>query len=256
MGYDERRPVSGQGIRVHLHGARPGFIGGALLIIFGTLLFFDNLGILPVSVFGAFWPIVFLCMGVYGFIRSRSSTVRVWAAASVIAGVLLLLDAFHVIYVTARSLWPLALIATGVAMLVYRARWADLTNRFSIGANNATSTMSNNLTEFALFSGVKRRIETQNFEGGDLSSVFGSIELDLRWAGISTPGRIAVLEANAAFGAIELRIPESWRLSLQGNAVFGAYEDKTIPPRPEPGVETPTLVIKGGTAFGAVIVRN
>jgi hypothetical protein len=67
---------------------------------------------------------------------------------------------------------------------------------------------------------------------------------------------VAVIEANAAFGAIELRVPETWRVSMQGNAVFGAYEDKTIPPRPEPGAETPTLVIKGGTAFGAVIIRN
>lgn len=255
MGYNERRPVN-EGVRAHLHGARPGFFGGALLIVFGTLLFFDNLGILPVSVFGAFWPIVFILLALYGFFRTNSATVRVWSAASFVAGVLLILDAFHVIRVTAATLWPLALIAAGVAMLVCRARWTEFSNRFSIGANTATRPVANSLTEFALFSQVKRRIETQNFEGGDLSSVFGSIELDLRWAGISTPGKIAVLEANAAFGAVELRIPETWRLSLQGNAVFGAYEDKTIPPRPEPGVETPTLVIKGGTAFGAVVVRN
>jgi predicted membrane protein len=239
-----------------LHSARPGFFGGALLIIFGTLLFFDNLGILPVSVFGAFWPIVFLALGIYGFAHASGPMVRVWSVAAFIAGILLALHAFHIIYVTARSLWPLALIATGVAMLLSRSRWAEFANRVSIGANSTTRPMANNLNEVALFSQVKRRIETQSFEGGDLSSIFGSIELDLRWAGISTPGKIAVLEANAAFGAVELRIPETWRLSLQGSAVFGAYEDKTIPPRPEPGVETPTLVIRGGTAFGAVVVRN
>ena len=32
---------------------------------------------------------------------------------------------------------------------------------------------------------------------------------------------------SVTLGAIELRIPESWRVNLQGNAVFGAYEDKT-----------------------------
>jgi hypothetical protein len=45
-------------------------------------------------------------------------------------------------------------------------------------------------------------------------------------------------------------------VQLQGNAVFGAYEDKTIPPRPEAGVEGPTLVVRGGTAFGAVEISN
>jgi hypothetical protein len=43
---------------------------------------------------------------------------------------------------------------------------------------------------------------------------------------------------------------------MQGSAVFGTYEDKTIPPRPEPGVALPTLIIRGGTAFGSVVIRN
>jgi predicted membrane protein len=257
MGYNERRAVSSDtSCRMRIPGARPGFVGAVLMIVFGTLIFFDNLGILPVNVFDAFWPLVFIGAGGYFFLRTGSQVVRVWSAASVIAGVLLILDDFQIIRVNMATLWPLALIATGISMLVCRARISEFTNRYTIGSNTATRPISNNVVEFAIFSQVKRRIETQSFEGGDLSSVFGGIELDLRWAGISTPGRIAVLEANAAFGAIELRIPETWRISLQGNAVFGAYEDKTIPPRPDPGSETPTLVIKGGTAFGAVVVRN
>jgi len=254
MGYDERRPVTA--VRINLRGARPGFIGGALLVVFGTLLFLDNLEILPVSVFGAFWPLVFLGLGVYGFLRSCSVTLRIWSVASFVAGVLLVLDAFHIIRVTMATLWPLGLIATGAVMLVYRMRWSEFTDRLSFGSNSTSRPLGNTVSELAVFSQVKRRIETQNFEGGDLSSLFGGVILDLRQAGISTPGKIAVLEANAAFGAIELRIPETWRLSLQGSAVFGAYEDKTIPPRPQPGMEIPTLVIKGGTAFGAVVIRN
>lgn len=258
MGYDERRPMTARaGVRVHFSGgARPGFIGGALLIVFGTLLFLDNLGILPVSVFDAFWPLFFMGLGAYGFVRSCGAVIRIWSAAAFLAGVLLALDDFHIIRVTMATLWPLALIATGGAMLVARLNWTGLSERFNIGSNNVSRPIVSRLNEVAVFSGVKRRIESQNFEGGELSSVFGGIEIDLRRAGISTDGKVAVLEANAAFGAVELRIPETWRLSMQGTAVFGAYEDKTIPPRPEPGVETPTLVIKGGTAFGAVIVRN
>jgi hypothetical protein len=257
MGNDERRPVSAQaGLRVHLHGSRPGFVGGALLIVFGSLLFLDNLGILPVSVFDAFWPLFFIGLGAYGFFRSCSPVLRVWAGASFFAGLLLLLDDLHLIRVTGQTLWALALIAMGIVMLRARLNLGRVADRFNIGSNSSSRPNVTRLDEYAVFSSVKRRIETQNFEGGELSSVFGGIELDLRWAGISTPGRIAVLEANAAFGAIELRIPETWRISMQGTAVFGAYEDKTLPPRPEPGLETPTLVIKGGTAFGAVIVRN
>jgi predicted membrane protein len=257
MGYDERDPVIPRArVRLHLSGSRPGFVGGALLIVFGTLLFIDNLGFLPVSVFDAWGPLVFLGLGAWWFLRSNTNVCRIWSAALFVAGLLLVLDLFHIVKVTMATLWPLALIAAGAAMLVGRLDWGRLADRFSVASNTNTRPIFNRVQEVAVFSQVKRRIETQNFEGGELSSVFGGIEIDLRWAAISTPGKIAVLEANAAFGAVELRIPETWKISLQGSAVFGAYEDKTIPPRPEPGVETPTLVIKGGTAFGAVTVRN
>ena len=58
------------------------------------------------------------------------------------------------------------------------------------------------------------------------------------------------------FGAIELRIPETWRVSMQGTAVFGAYEDKTIPPRPDPGIQTPTLADQRRHRFRRSFVRN
>jgi predicted membrane protein len=244
------------GARIHLGFSHRGFIGGAMLIVLGTLLFFDNLGILPFSVFVAFRPLFFMGIGAYGFFRCGGVVLRIWSAAAFLAGVLLALGAFRIVHVTMATLWPLALIAIGAVMLVSRLNWTTLTDTFNIGSSANSRTLATRLSEVAVFSGVKRRIEAQNFEGGELSSVFGGIEVDLRRAGISTDGKVAVLEANAAFGAVELRIPENWRLSMQGTAVFGAYEDKTIPPRPEPGVETPTLVIKGGTAFGAVIVRN
>ena len=64
------------------------------------------------------------------------------------------------------------------------------------------------------------------------------------------------IEANTSFGSVEIRIPESWKLNMQGQAIFGAYEDKTIPSRPEPGVQTPVLVIRGNSIFGGVTVRN
>ena len=112
------------------------------------------------------------------------------------------------------------------------------------------------LQEFALFSSLKRKVDTQAFEGGEVSSVFGGVEIDLRKAAISSASGQAILEASAAFGGIEVRVPETWNVVLQGTAVFGAYEDKTISARRETGLPLSTLVIRGGTIFGAVVVEN
>ena len=51
------------------------------------------------------------------------------------------------------------------------------------------------LNEAIVFSSVNRRVETQQFEGGKLDVVFGSIELDLSEASIASPARQAELEA-------------------------------------------------------------
>jgi predicted membrane protein len=261
----ERRPVTLKaGLRENLCALGPGTFVGLLLVVLGSLLFIDNLDLLPFSVASAFWPLAILAYCGMTFYRTGSPVVRVWTLTGIVWGALMLLDDLHVIHVRGAILWPLILIAAGVVLLMYRMRWQEVpwhewtswTNRLSIASNAKTRSVSGRLEEYAVFSAVKRRIESVNFEGGELTSVFGSIELDLRWASIATPDKQAVLEANCAFGAIELRIPETWRVNLQGTAVFGAYEDKTLPPRPDPGSLIPTLTVRGGTAFGAVTLRN
>lgn len=237
-----------------------GSIVGLLLITGGSLLFLDNLAILPFQVTDAFWPVVLMVFGAVSLFRSPSSTGKVWSSTAIIGGILLLLGNYNIIHAGWDIIWPLALIAGGVVMLICRYRWQGLPESFRnctrMGVKSSGNGEDNRLQIDTVFSGVKRRVETTNFEGGQLNCVFGSIELDLRRATISSQDRSIEIEANAVFGGIEIRIPENWKLNLQGTAVFGNYEDKTIPPRPEPGVELATLILRGGTAFGAVVIQN
>ncbi|MDP9171708.1 MAG: cell wall-active antibiotics response protein [Acidobacteriota bacterium] len=229
----------------------PGTIIGIALIGGGALLFLDNLGILPFRATSLFWPLAFLVYGAVFLYNSRSTATAVWGVCSLVAGCLLLLNTVGILHVTIRTLWPLALIAAGVTMLLYRMRWQHLSDRFA-----STGGTFDRLQEFAIFSGIKRKVDSPSFEGGEISTMFGGIEIDLRRAGISPATKQVIIEANAAFGGIEIRVPETWRVSLQGTAVFGGYEDKTVPPRPEPGVDIPLLIVRGGTAFGGVSIQN
>jgi hypothetical protein len=105
----------------------------------------------------------------------------------------------------------------------------------------------------------------REISGGELVSVFGSIEIDFRGANIAltvpadtnaAPVRRAEIEATAVFGSVEIRVPQTWRVVKNGTGVFGSYEDKTLPSRPEPGVEQPTLFIHGGAVFGSVTIES
>jgi len=89
-----------------------------------------------------------------------------------------------------------------------------------------------------------------------VDAVFGSIELDLSGASISSPDRLAALEVNAVFGGVEITVPRTWKVVMKNAAVFGGCEDKTFPPRPEPGFEPATLVLTGSAVFGGIEIRN
>ncbi len=238
-----------------------GSLVAVVLIVIGALLFLDNLGLLPVRHIGDYWPLAVVAWGFAIFERKRTAHSLIWAAAVVVFGILALLGNLHIIHMTAGIIWPLVLIAFGATMLVGRSalpsspQWWNQ-GQFDAGTNPRPSFFGNRLMESVVFSGAERRVESQHFEGGKVEAVFGGIELDLSGAAITSPDRRAMLEVNAVFGGIEIRVPRTWRVEKKGSAVFGGFEDRTFPPRPEPGVEPPTLMIRGAAVFGGIEVKN
>lgn len=106
-----------------------------------------------------------------------------------------------------------------------------------------------------IFGGIDRRITTDRFEGGKLAAVFGGLDLDLRDA--QTQLDQIVLHADAVFGGIDVMVPDTWEVDVQGTGVFGAYDDQTHPPvAPADGSAPPLLIVKGGAVFGGVTIRN
>jgi predicted membrane protein len=253
-----------------LSGAPRGSLFALLLIIAGALLFLDNLGVLPIQDIRAYWPIWMILLGVHLFDRMRSVVGSIWAVAFVVSGTLLILGNLQIIHVTGNVVWPVMLIAFGAMMLIHPVHGDEWRARFRLAAAERRnrrfshrgrgiapqSFSGNKLNESLVFSSLNRRVETQQFEGGKLEVVFGSIELDLSEASVSSPDRQAELELNAVFGGIEIIIPRTWKVILKSTAVFGGCTDQTVPPRPEPGFPPVTLVITGGAVFGGISIRN
>jgi predicted membrane protein len=230
-------------------------IGAIILIAIGALLFLDNLGFLPFAHLRAYWPLAISAWGIAMLNRSRPACSMVWPWTMVAIGILLTLGNLGVLRASMHTIWPVFLIAAGVGMLLRRTGFVRPPAHYfaSRGRSNFFDT---GLHLNAVFSGVNRRIDSPNFESAELNSFCGELKVDLRGATISTANHEAIVETNAAFGAIKLRVPETWKIVVQGTAVFGAYEDKTVPPRPVPGVDIPKLIIRGNATFGAVEIEN
>ena len=223
---------------------------GAVIVAVGLGLLLDNLGIIRFNDVWRFWPLALVVWGASRILESRSMSGYVFGGLLVLVGAILLLDYFNILifeFDIWQMIWPLLIIGFGVSLLL---RAMDR-KRYLEGVPPSTA---NDLGHFVLFSGIKRRIESQDFKGGDIVAIFGGVNIDLRRAGIT--GERAVIDVNALFGGVDIRVPDSWRVVLKVMGIFGAFEDKTVPPRPDPNVKTPELLITGAALFGGVKVDN
>lgn len=236
------------------HSGLSGIVVGALIVAIGLVILLDNLGIVKVYDIWRFWPVILIGFGVSRVLESRHPGGQVWGGLMVLVGAAFLLDNLHILifdFDVSHLIWPLAVIGFGVFMLL---RAMDR-RRILEGVPTTASTGTDGaLGSWAIFSSVKRKVDSQDFKGCEATAVFGEVKIDLRKAGIA--GDQAVIDVNALFGGVDIRVPDNWRVEMKGAGIFGAFEDKTIPPRVDPGVKSPQLIITGTAVFGAAKVDN
>ena len=90
-------------------------------------------------------------------------------------------------------------------------------------------------------------MESQNFKGGEITAIFGGIEVQLTRANISDEG--AVIEMTAIFGGLKLIVPRDWVIKVEVVSIFGGFTDKRLYSSPNP-TQNKVLYIKGVTVFG------
>ena len=225
---------------------------GAFVILLGVLFLLDNLDVLDFHHAIAFWPAVFIVMGVVKLLDSRSTNGKLIGAALIGLGVMLTLKRLGFWYVSWHTMWPIILIMVGGAV-VYKA----VTGRRALAGavplkdllKDAKDDGDSVLDVTAILGGFERRITTQNFRGGEVTAVMGGCELDMR--GSSIQGE-AVINVFAAMGGITIKVPPDWTVVLHGTPILGGFEEKTI----APPNNTKRLIIQGYAIMGGVEVRN
>ena len=237
-----RRGSPSRGLR---RESRPGIIPGLVLVCIGTVILMDHMGYIPADRLWRLWPVILIVAGAIKFFRECNRAV---GAVMMALGTLFLGSNFGVIRLNWNDLWPLVLIAVGVGLI-----WS----RFEVPRMRAAQSGDPNMVNaYAMFGGVERRIGASNFAGGDVSAIFGGVELDFRSAEIE--GEEAVLYVEAVFGGIEIVVPERWTVVYEGQSIFGGYTDETRPPLPDvPGAPArKRLILRGRALFGGINVKN
>lgn len=212
------------------------FFGG-LVVAAGVILLLDNTGALDAGdVFTTWWPVVVIVAGLLGLVANP----RHWAAPVIVmlVGGALLLWTLGVVD-SLDLVIPAALILIGIFVIFGRAR------------PGAEETSADRISTFNFFSGSEIASHSKQFSGGNVAAVFGGAEIDLRDA---APAPGAVIDAFAAFGGIEISVPEGWQVLTRGFPIFGGFENATTKDRIPP--DAPTLTVQATILFGGVEIKH
>lgn len=234
------------------------YIIGFSLVILGILFLIDRLEIIYFGdIISTWWPLFILGVGVYEMARGQKRFVFglfVFIIGLIFQGQNLEIlpgnfwDAF----------WPLMLVLIGVWILSGKLHHKkDKNKKFSYKDVSFDNTISENETDFqflAVFGGSRETVEKEDLRNGVATAVFGGVELDLRKCQIPTGE--ARLELTAAFGGIEIWIPQNWKIETNGLPLFGALSNKTWPLTNEIDIPRPVLKINYLAMFGGIEIKN
>jgi predicted membrane protein len=242
-----------------------GLLMGLLFCVAGALLILREIGIL-FPPFLLSWQMLLITIGLLIGISSKFRSPGF--IFPILIGSFFLFREYMPEVFPAQYLLPAGLIAVGLILMIRPKRRFNRLNPGNAGvqdesANTADTDVDTGneftsretisgerISETAVFANIRKMVIAKNFAGGEVSSVFGSAEINMLQADIEKEAR---LELNAVFGSIRLVVPPHWQIKMETTAVLGGVEDK----RPRHAIYSDKiLILEGNAVFGGIQIES
>jgi len=226
---------------------------GIFLLIIGGVLFASKMGA-PVPRWMFSWEVILIAIGLFIGVKHNFRN-PAWFIL-ILVGTASLADDYFPDFNIRAFIWPGAIMLLGVYFILKPKRIRTRSEEWKGGFQpvyEATTASSEEYVDItATFGGVKKRILSKNFKGGDITAFMGGAEIDLTQADIQNK---AVIDVSAVFGGVKLIIPANWDIQNKATAVFGGVEDK----RAISGAALDShklLIIDGTAVFGGIEIKS
>ena len=218
---------------------------GIIFIVVGAVLIAKKMDIIPASISHIIisWQMLLIGIGVANILTKanyRSGLILIS-----IGTFFILPKMFDIPFEVREMFWPAIFIVIGVLMVSVKNRHR------SFGNNESSEHCIDMLT---LFGGGNRKITSDQFIGGKVTSIFGGSEIDL--TGASLRDNECEVDVFTMFGGAEITVPRGWEVQVDVTSIFGGFDDKRGPVELTDGEFKKTLVIKGFTIFGGGEVKS
>ena len=217
---------------------------GIILIALGIIFGGNALNLFSINVFFKGWWTLFIIIPcLIGLITDED---KMGSLIGILIGVALLLGARDI--VAYDLLWKLAvpviLVIIGLSII-----FKDTCNK---KINDKIKKINNGKNEeniFAAFSGQDVNFNKKEFNGKDLTAVFGGVKCDLSSSILKND---VVINANAIFGGIDIIVPKDVNVVIKSTSIFGGTGDKRTD---KTETKNPTIYINATCLFGGVDVK-
>ncbi|MGN0486440.1 MAG: LiaF transmembrane domain-containing protein [Acutalibacteraceae bacterium] len=218
---------------------------GIVLISVGVIFALNAFGITAIELFFDGWWTLFIIVPCFiGIFTERDKIGNIIGLA---VGVFLLLCCQDVLGFD--TLWKLAVPAIIVIVglkLIFGAVFGDKAIKL---LESSKQSGENIKIGCATFSGQDLNFAGEEFNGAELTAVFGGVKCDLRNAVIE---KDCAITATSVFGGIDIFMPDYVNVKINSNSVFGGVSDKNHRPAVQGAV---TVYINATCMFGGVEIK-
>lgn len=218
---------------------------GLVFIAVGLILGLNATGITDINLFFDGWWTIFIIVPCFiGLFRDRD---KIGNLIGLLIGTALLLCCqgildFELMW---KLLIPAILVAVGLCFIFKDVIGGKVNSE--IKKINANKKGKNEYC--ATFSGQNINFNGQEFQGVDLTAVFGGVKCDLRNAKITSD---QVINANTTFGGIEVFVPNNVQVRIKATPIFGGVTDKSVHTT---NSDAPIIYINATCVFGGVEIK-
>lgn len=214
---------------------------GIIIIVIGFLLLVDQLHLIRFgNILSMWWPMILVLLGLAQFQSNKKS-----GTLLIVVGAIFQLNAFDFLdWNIWNILWPVLIILFGFSLLTG--------TRHEKNSPPTNPSDENRINSFNMFSGLKRAIISQHFAGGQITTVFGGAEIDLR--GAASTEKEILLNVTALFGGVDIAIGNHWKIVMSGTPLFGGMDD-TRGQKEDTPEGTPILKIYATVLFGGLEIK-
>ena len=222
-----------------------GLFWGVLIILVGLIFLLGRLDVLDThDVFHHYWPVILILLGLWQLISSGFRNVFPGILLLVLGAVFLgyRLDALP------HNIWPYV----WPGLIIFVGLWIIFGSLVRRRPAEGPAIKTDDLDTTAILGGLKRIIDSQSFKGGRATAILGSLELDFRPAGLDK-GQASV-ELTAILGGVELKVPQDWRVVVQGTPILGGVDNKAA--TVSESQAKATLYVQATAILGGVEIKN